>query len=88
MIADFTDARIVLEEVPHIGSVAVPIVQVLLQRQPGSVTLKNLRRNHRSVLGTVWYSDQKELIQTMQCHVIMPAEKVHLEFLNGGACRL
>ena len=76
VIADFTDPKIVLEEVPHIvRTIAVPVVPVMLRgeaREP--VTLQNLRVNHRSLLETHIYDSQEHLLATLEEHVIIPAE--------------
>jgi len=76
VIADVTDPRIVLEEVPHIvRSVAVPVKPLLLAgsgEEP--VTLPNLRRNHRSLLSTFLYRDRDHLLVSLEDKVIRPAE--------------
>jgi len=76
VIADFTDARIVLEEVPHIvRSIAVPVAPLLLKgsgEEP--VTIKNLRINHYSVLDTYWYENSADLIASIDEKIIRPAE--------------
>lgn len=76
VVADFTDAKTILEEVPHIvRTVAVPVVPILTKasgREP--VTLSNLRRNQRSVLDTYRYRDTDDLIANLEASVIAPAE--------------
>jgi len=76
VVADFTMARIILEEVPHIvRNVAVPIVPLMKQdggREP--VTLENLRRNHKSVLETRRYINSSDLIENLERIAIVPAE--------------
>ena len=82
VIADFTDPKIVLEEVPHIArNIAVPI-QPLLEKGSGKepVTLHNLRRNHKSLLETYWYSDSNHLIESLEKEVIASAEAKAKEF--------
>jgi uncharacterized protein YjbI with pentapeptide repeats len=76
VVADFTDAKIILEEVPHIvRTVAVP-VKPLLQQGAGKepVTLYNLRKNHKSVLETYRYTDSDDLMANLESAVIAPAE--------------
>lgn len=77
VIADFTDAKIVLEEVPHIvRNIAVPVKPLLLEgsgREP--VTLINLRRNQRSLLETYFYKDSNDLLLSLREKVIIPAEE-------------
>lgn len=76
IIADVTDPKIVLEEVPHIvRNLTIPVQPLLLEgsgKEP--VTLYNLRRNHRSLLQTFIYKDTAELIGSLQAKVIAPAE--------------
>ena len=63
IIADFTDARIVLEEVPHIvRNIVVPVLP-LLREDAGDepVTLSNLIRLNTTVLETRRYSDMETL---------------------------
>jgi len=76
VIADFTDPKIVLEEVPHIvRMVAVPVAPIMLRGSgPEPVTLRDLRVNHRSVLGTHVYENQEHLLQSLVEQVIGPAE--------------
>jgi uncharacterized protein YjbI with pentapeptide repeats len=81
VVADFTDARIVLEEVPHIvRSVAVPVKPILLEGSEGEpVTLQNLRRNHLSVLPTYLYKNLDDLLARMHEEIIVPAEALAKE---------
>jgi hypothetical protein len=75
VIADVTDPKIVLEEIPHIvRNIAVP-VQPLLQEEAGAepVTLYDLR-HIRSLLKTVTYKDQRDLAALLPERVIAPAE--------------
>jgi uncharacterized protein YjbI with pentapeptide repeats len=87
VIADFTDAKIVLEEVPHImRSVAVPVVPLLEKgsgREP--ITLYNLRVNHRSLLDTHWYEDINDLLGSFDEKVIVPAQAKAEELLRRKA---
>jgi uncharacterized protein YjbI with pentapeptide repeats len=76
VIADVTDPRIVLEEVPHIvRNIAVPVKPVLLAgSQSEPLTLEGLRRNHRSLLDTFAYVDAAHLVTSLAQHIIAPAE--------------
>lgn len=75
VVADFTSARLVLEEVPHIvRNVAVPLVPLLKGRQTKEpLTLKNLRRNHRSVLPTFRYDSLDDLLASLGSEVVAAA---------------
>jgi uncharacterized protein YjbI with pentapeptide repeats/DNA-binding XRE family transcriptional regulator len=80
VIADMTEPRIVLEEVPHIvRNIAVPLVPLLLEGEEEPVTLYNLRRNHPSVLPTCHYRDCDDLLASLQDKVIAPAQAKALE---------
>lgn len=76
VIADVTEPKIVLEELPHIvRNIAVPVQPLLLEdsgEEP--VTLHDLRRNQRSLLPTVTYKDILGLIEALETEVIRPAE--------------
>lgn len=76
VIADFTDAKIVLEEVPHImNSVTVPVKPLLLKETGEEpVTLLHLRKTYRACLETYYYTDIQELINNLEKNIILPAE--------------
>ena len=75
VVADVTDPRIVLEEVPAIVNAdSVPIQPLLLWGQLEPMTLANLRVNHRSILKTHRYRDCAGLVAGLADHVIGPAE--------------
>ena len=75
VLADFTAAKIVLEEVPHIvRNLAVPVQPLMKGKGKEPVTLYNLRRNHLSLLATHRYRDTDDLIATLDAKVIAPAE--------------
>lgn len=82
VIADITDPKIVLEELPHIvRNITIPIIPILLSsesREP--VTLYNLRRSHKTLLDTYFYSDIKELKDKLDEKVIYPLELKLKEF--------
>jgi Pentapeptide repeats (8 copies) len=85
VIADITDPKIVLEEVPHIvRNVAVPVQPLMLEGAGDEpVTLYNLRRNHRSLLDTYRYKNLEDLLRALSEKVIAPAEAKGRE-LRGG----
>lgn len=75
VIADVTDPRIVLEELPAIVNAAsVPIQPLLLWKEVEPVTLGNLRVNRLSILKTYRYRDQDGLLAALAAHVVGPAE--------------
>ena len=77
VIADFTDPKIVLEEVPHIvRNIAVPVKPLLLEgHEEEPSTLSDLRVNHRSLLDTYRYKDLDDLLSNLVDEVIVPAEE-------------
>lgn len=84
VIADCTDSRIVLEEVPHIArNVSVPI-QPLFMKGTGNiaVSIGNLRVNHRSILDDFYYENLEHLMQNFEQMVISPAESMAQELLE------
>jgi len=84
VIADMTDAKIVLQEVPHIvRNIAVPMKPLLLEgsgKEP--VTLYDLRKNHKSLLDTYWYKNPRDLLASLKKEVIIPAEAKVKELKN------
>lgn len=75
VIADFTSAKIVLDEVPHIvEKVAVPVQPLLKGSGKEPVTLPDLRINHRSLLDTYRYKNTDDLLVSLEEKVIIPAE--------------
>ncbi len=75
VIADITEPRIVLEEVPHIvRNIAVPLVPLLQEGDVEPVTIPDLRINHRSVLPTCWYKDCQDLLASLEEKIIIPAK--------------
>lgn len=83
VVADMTDARIVLDEVPHIvEKIAVPLVPLLLHGEDEPVTLYDLRINHRSLLPTCRYADQEELLTSFEEKVIAPAQAKAKELME------
>ncbi len=85
VIADMTDPKIVLEEVPHIvEKLAVPVVPIMEagpHQEP--TTLYNLRRNHKSLLKTYFYITPEKLLADFEKNVIGPAEAKRKE-LSGS----
>ena len=94
VIADFTDPKIVLQEVQHIvPNIAVPVIPLLVEgsgEEP--TTLYDLRINHRSLLDTYWYKDLDDLLASLEKEVIDPAEAKARELseirLKGQATEL
>jgi len=83
VIADFTDPKIVLEEVPHIvRNVTVPVIPLLLNGSDEPSTLYNLRRNHKSLLETYSYRNTDDLLKAFKEKVINPAERKAKELEN------
>jgi len=65
VVADVTEAKIVLQELSHIVcSVAVPVLPLLEKGSKEPITLPDLRVKNRSLLDTCWYEDIDELIQS------------------------
>jgi hypothetical protein len=84
VIADVTDAKIILEELPHIvRHVAVPVKPLMLEGEgPEPITLYNLRINHRSLLETLIYRDLDDLLAVLDKSVITPVERKFDEMLK------
>ena len=76
VIADFTDARSILEEMPHIvRNTAVPVQPLLLESSGEEpCTLFNLRKNHSMILDTYRYTDSRNILESLEAHVIFPVE--------------
>jgi len=76
IIADFTDPKIVLQILPHIvRSIAVPVQPLLIKgagKEP--VMISTLRRHHKSVLDTYWYTGPQDLLSSLEEKVIVSAE--------------
>lgn len=81
VIADVTDAKIVLDELRHIvPNIAVPVQPILksgTDREP--VTLHDLRRNHKSLLKTHFYDNQQDLLSSIRINIIEPSESMARE---------
>ena len=76
VIADFTDARRILEEMPHIvHNTAVPVQPLLLESSGEEpFPLFNLRKNHSMILDTYRYTDSRNILESLETQVIFPAE--------------
>jgi uncharacterized protein YjbI with pentapeptide repeats len=76
VIADVTDAKIVLEEVLHIvRTIDVPVAPLLLGgggKEP--VTLSSLRKGHVSLMKTFVYGSPEHLIPVIKKAIFDPAE--------------
>ena len=88
VVADMTDSKIVLEELPHIvRNIAVPVQPIMQagpEREP--TTLYNLRRNHKSVLETYVYGTPEELLANFEQKVIGPAKAKREELCQKSSC--
>lgn len=83
VIADLSDARIVLEELPHIArNLTIPIKPILLKEQYEPITLYNLRRNHKTILETLVYSTDEEIHSRFQVEVVNECEKMFDELIR------
>lgn len=79
IIADFSDSKIVLEEVPHIAAiVSVPIKPILIRNEYEPVTIKNLQK-YPWFLETFFYKDFNDIIENIQQQIIAPCESKILE---------
>jgi uncharacterized protein YjbI with pentapeptide repeats len=88
VIADFTDGKIVYDEVPHIWkNVLIPIVPLMLKGSEDRipVTLFDLRIANQCVLDTFYYENEIHLLASLKEKVIDPAEsRAHaLEAVKG-----
>lgn len=83
VIADITEPRIVIHEIPHIvQNVAVPVQPILLRGEDlDLLSLKDLRRNHKSLLETYFYENAESLISNLEEKIIQPAERLVLELI-------
>jgi hypothetical protein len=76
IIADFTDPKIVLQEVEHIvAALAVPVKPILLHASPEPVPLLDARRGRTYVLDTYFYHDIDDLLASLDSQIIQPAEE-------------
>ncbi len=75
IIADFSDPKIILEEITRIvdntSAVIIPIIEKG-QREPS--TLYNIRINRLSILDTYTYESSKELLENVYSELIKKAE--------------
>ena len=84
VIADVTESKLIIEEIPHIvRNLAVPVKPLLLKGSGDPpLTLYNLRINHRSLLETYIYENTEDLIFSLNDKVIMPSEKAAKELVR------
>jgi uncharacterized protein YjbI with pentapeptide repeats len=85
ILADFTDLEVALEIVPGIvRAIAVPVQPLLTKKiEPEPTLLSTLRKHHKSVLDTYWYTDSQDLCGSFRQHVIVPAEAKIKELKEG-----
>lgn len=75
VIADFTDPKIVLQEVQYIvPDISVPVQPLLLEGVEEPITISDLQRSHHLLLDTHRYKDINDLLETLEEKVIAPAE--------------
>lgn len=76
VIADFTDAKIVLDQIQYIvRDFDIPVKPLTLSRAGEKpVVLDTLRGNHRVVLETYEYTDAQELFESLEKHILALAE--------------
>ncbi len=82
IIADFSEARIVLQEIERIATLAVPVIPLLKEGENEPNTISDLRQNHRSILKTRRYANKDELIDSIQEKIIGPAEAKIKTFMD------
>ena len=76
VIADFTDPKIVLQEVEHlVTALAVPIMPILLKSSQEPISLVDWRKGRTYVLDTFFYQDIHDLLASLRPCVIEPAEE-------------
>ena len=82
IIADFSDSKIVLEEVPHIAkNISVPIQPIILSSQTIPITLQNLQK-FPWVLDTFTYSSYYDIEAEISEKIIKPLEQKYKESLD------
>lgn len=82
IIADFSDAKIVLEEVPHVvRNLSVPVQPIINSSQKVPVTLKNLQK-FPWVLETFEYSNYFDIETGISDKIIESLEKKYIEYLK------
>ena len=68
--------QIVLQEVEHlVNTLTVPIKPILLQGSPEPVSLMDARKGRTFILDTFFYRDIEDLLSSLQCQIIEPAEQ-------------
>jgi len=76
VITDFTDPKIVLQEIEYIvRNIAVPVCPILLEGEQEPVTLSDLRRGHHLLLATHYYRNIDDLLISFQEMIISRAEE-------------
>lgn len=78
IIADFTDAKIVLQEAEHIiRDISIPFMSIMLEgsgREP--ITLYDLRKGKTFVPEIVYYQDISDLVNKLPKQIVEQAEKI------------
>lgn len=76
VIADFSDSKVVLEEIPKIiDNSSVIIIPIIEKGQREPSTLYNLRINRNSIIKTYHYKSSDKLLSFLEMKLIPKAEK-------------
>lgn len=77
IIADVTEPRLVIEEIPHIvrNIDSVPVIPIVKKGEEKELlSLENLRCNHKSLLNTYEYINVENLLNDLKNEILIPAE--------------
>lgn len=84
IIADISEAKLVLQEIEHVvRNISVPVKPLLKKGQNEPLTLYDLRINQRSLLDTYHYEDIYDIVNHLECEVIKPAEERAEELIRN-----
>jgi uncharacterized protein YjbI with pentapeptide repeats len=84
VIADFTDPKIILQEVPHIAPIGVPIRPILQAGCDEPSELSDLRNVYKTILDTYFYNDTDDLIRSLEEKVIEPANALRMASIESN----
>lgn len=80
IIADITDPKIVLHEIPHIlTNIAVPIKPLLQKSEKEAITFADLRIQYNYLLETHLYENIDDLLKALKSEIINPSETKAIE---------
>lgn len=83
VLADFSDPKVILEEVPRIAdNTSTVIMPIIEQGHPEPSTLHNLRVNRLSVLNTFHYKDKDDLLRSLDKGILPQVEAKIVELRN------